>query len=154
MNNKLQRRSFLMVGGAIALLPMTTPSSAAAAPAAPEKNLAARYLEAWRSKDIEALARVVGEQIRFVSPTASSTGRPAYLAAATKFFPLYSALTIRAIIAEPGRAMVAYDLNCVPPIGACPTAELLTIADGLIVASDVYFDARPFAALAQRAGKQ
>jgi hypothetical protein len=38
---------------------------------------------------------------------------------------------------------------CCDPIGRCPTAELVRVQDGLIRESQVFFDARPFEAMAR-----
>ena len=47
--------------------------------------------------------------------------------------------------------MFAYDFVCEPPIGVCRTAELITFEDGLVKTIELFYDARPFEQLIQKA---
>ena len=151
----IDRRSALAAAGA-AFAVSGVPAAARGADSHPAaareaEALVDRYVAAWSAKDLAALRAVTSDDVLFVSPTAKSEGREAYLAAAQRFFPLYSKLALRARLAGPEQAMIAYDLDCLPPIGRCPTAELLTLRDGRIAASQIYFDARPFEVLMRAA---
>ena len=148
----LNRRAALSVAGmglAVGAAPII------AAPASDSKSseeeLVTRYVAAWSSKNLDQLRAVVSADVGFVSPTATTTGRDAYLAAAQRFFGLYTRLNLRAQLVGGGKAMIAYDLDCIPPVGRCPTAELLSIRDHAIVSSEIFFDARPFEALMRNA---
>jgi hypothetical protein len=106
----------------------------------------AAYLDAWSRKDAAALERAVHADVTFRSPTATTTGRAAYVAAATRVFPLLESLAVRATFLDGERAMVAYDFVCRAPIGRSPTAELLRFEGDQVRESEVFFDARPFEA--------
>ena len=144
------RRSAMVAAvAAIALgsAPAGAKSAARRGSGGADEELVTRYVRAWSEKNADALGAVTSTDMRFTSPTANTEGREAYLAAARRFFPLYSQLQLRAKLVGNGQAMIAYDLDCIPPIGRCPTAELLVLRDGAIASSEIFFDARPFAAL-------
>ena len=42
------------------------------------------------------------------------------------------------------QVMLAYDLNCVSPIGTIRVAALMTFEDNLISSIELFFDARAF----------
>lgn len=109
-----------------------------------------RYLDAWSRKDLGGIAACLHTEVDFKSPNAHTQGREAFLSATKRFFPLVQKLDVHARFVSSDQAMFAYDFVCIPPVGICPTAELLTFQDGLIRVSQIYFDARPFEAL-QRA---
>lgn len=148
-----RRIALLVAGTAAAFVLGADLRSAEAGEGAPERDLAERYIEAWRAKDLDALRRTLDPNLTFSSPTASTTGVEPYLDAARRFFPLYDGIAVRALLAAPGLAMLVYDVDCAPPIGRCPTAELLTLSRRAVVASEVFFDPRPFVALRRPAAK-
>ena len=116
-----------------------------------DEDLVSRYVRAWSEKNADALMTLTTADVRFISPTATTDGGDAYIAAARRFFPLFSQLHLRAQLVGNGQAMIVYDLDCIPPIGRCPTAELLTIRKGAIASSEIFFDARPFEAMIRAA---
>ena len=112
------------------------------------KDVCARYLAAWQKKDIEAITACVHPDIRFISPTATFDGREKYLAAAKRFFTIFSKLDLNGEFYGDDAAMFSLDFHCVAPIGDCPTAEFVSFKDGLIQTDQLFFDAQPFAAMA------
>jgi hypothetical protein len=109
----------------------------------------ADYLDAWARKDLDAIGARIYHDVVFKSPTASTTGRAAYLAATARFLTMVEQVVVRGRFVSGDRAMFAYDFVCHAPVGVCPTAELIRVEDGLVRESEIFFDARPFEALAR-----
>ena len=109
-----------------------------------------QYIAAWKNKDADGIAACVASDVHFKGPNAETTGRDPFVAASRRMFPLLQEFRIRSLFVDADRAMFAYDFVCGEPIGVCRTAELVTIKDGLIVSSEIFFDARPFEQLAKR----
>ena len=117
-------------------------------------DVAKQYLEAWKSKDLDAIARHVHPNIQFKGPMSELSGRESFLAACQRMFPMMVELRIRSAFESGNQAIFAYDFVCSPPIGLCRTAELLTVEDGLITSVELFFDARPFEQLGKGQQKQ
>lgn len=110
------------------------------------KTAATAYLDAWRRKDAGALQALLAPDVGFKGPMAQTQGRDAFMAAVTRMFPLLEDVVVRELLVEGETAVVIYDFVCAAPIGCCRTAELLSFAAGKISRSELFFDARPFAA--------
>lgn len=153
MNALIDRRSVLMLaaatglscaaGGAFAATTrgFTMPDSV--------RQLCERYYSAWQHKNLEGILGCLHPDIAFKSPNATTQGREAYAAAAKRFLPLVDRIEVRKTFTAADAAMVAVDFDCIQPIGLCPTAELMKLKDGLIIEDELFFDARPFEALAR-----
>jgi hypothetical protein len=107
------------------------------------------YLKGWASKNLDSIAAVIHSQMHFKSPTSETTGKEKYLAATARVLPLLVGFNVRGVFTSGVQAMFVYDFICRSPIGSCSTGELVTIEGELIRDSEVFFDPRPFIALAQ-----
>ena len=153
MNAPMSRRSVLMLAAApgrncaagrafaVTTRGFTMPDSA--------RELCERYYDAWQQKNLEEILGCVHPEIAFKSPNATTRGRDAYAAAAKRFLPLVDRVEVRQTFTDTDAAMVAVDFHCIQPVGLCPTAERMKLRDGLIVEDELYFDPRPFEALAR-----
>ena len=153
MNAPMSRRSVLMLAAATGLncaagrafavttRGFTMPHSV--------RELCERYYDAWQHKNLQGILGCVHPQIAFKSPNATTQGRDAYAAAARRFLPLVDRVEVRKTFTDTDAAMVAVDFHCIQPVGPCPTAERMKLRDGLIVEDELYFDPRPFEALAR-----
>jgi len=117
-------------------------------------DVVAKYVAAWERRDLNEIAALIHPEVQFKSPTASLQGREKYIQATASFLPLVERVDLRAQFVSDEGAMLAYDFVCKAPIGACPTAELVRIKDGLIYVSEIFFDARPFEAFAKAQAAQ
>lgn len=116
----------------------------------PASQIVNQYIAAWKKKDADAIAACVTPDVHFKGPNAETTGRESFVAASRRMFPLLQEYQLRSLFVEGDRAMFAYDFVCAEPVGVCRTAELVTIKDGLIASSEIFFDARPFEKLVPR----
>jgi hypothetical protein len=112
-------------------------------------NIAAAYADAWARKDLDAIVASMGEGVGFSGPNVKAVGRAAYRASTERFLSLVERVAVRACISCGYQAMLAYDFVCHDPIGNVPVAELVQIAGGRIVGSEIFFDTAPFAAFAK-----
>lgn len=111
-----------------------------------EKNLATAvaYYEAMNNKDMSTIEKYLHPEVRLISPLAEVTGKDAVLNSVKHFVAFIHSLSIRAQFASGDQAMLAYDINCPPPIGLFRGAVLLTFQEGLIIGYELFYDARPF----------
>lgn len=107
------------------------------------------YLRAWDNKDLSAIASHLHPDVRFLGPMTATSGKEAVVEAAKRMFPLLKSLKIQSKFAARDQAIFTYEFICPEPINVCRTAELMTFKDGLIIAIELFFDARPFEKLAQ-----
>jgi ketosteroid isomerase-like protein len=153
MNSYLNRRSVLVLAGTLTVSrtawPQIAQTGVSTVPKSIESNCAA-YLDAWSRKDLDGIAVHLHPDVHFKGPMQELNGREAVLASSKRIFPLLERLEVRARFVSGDRAMFAYDFVCRDPIGACRTAELVRLQDGLIRDIELFFDARPFEAM-QRA---
>jgi hypothetical protein len=114
-------------------------------------SLCRAYLDAWTRRDIDGIAAHLHADVHFKGPMQELDGRDAVIESTRRILPLLLRFEVRAQFALRDRAMFAYDFVCRDPIGVCRTAELVKFEDGLVRDIELFFDARPFAAL-QRPG--
>lgn len=128
--------------------------------AATETNLslhlskAERYLRAWDEKDLATIGEHLHPDVHFKGPMAELTGKEALLASTERIFRLLQSLKTRAVFSTGDKVAAFYDFNCIDPIGCCRTAELLTFRDGLIIETEIFYDARPFEKFMSQNGAQ
>jgi ketosteroid isomerase-like protein len=109
----------------------------------------ADYLDAWSRKDLDGIAAHLHPEVHFKGPMQEVDGRSAVLDGSKRILSLLERLEVRARFVSGDRAMFAYDFVCRAPIGVCRTAELVRFQDGLIRDIELFYDARPFAAMQQ-----
>jgi hypothetical protein len=112
-----------------------------------ESNVAtaeAYYKAFFDDKDPDRLARYLDPEVRFIGPLAELSGRAAVVDGARRLMPQVQSHAIRARFGAGDQVMLAYDLQCVAPVGLLRTAALMTFQQGLIARIELFFDARPF----------
>ncbi len=74
-------------------------------------------------------------------------GKPAYVEAAARFFKATTSVTIRRLIIEGDNACVLARYQLRSPkgnTGTCDVAEILTVKDGKLSSSAIFFDTKAF----------
>jgi len=107
-------------------------------------NIAELYSEAMNNKDLNKIALYLHPKVKFLGPLAQLEGKEAVLESAKGFLEIVDSVKMRVKFASGNQVMLAYDLNCVSPIGTIRVAALMTFEDNLISAIEVFFDARVF----------
>lgn len=113
------------------------------------KTTVQTYLRGWKQRDPAAIAGILSDDVTFKGPMARTQGREAFMAAVAGMLPMVKDIDPRGLYFDGERAVAVYDVVCAEPIGICRTAELLTVEGDKLVASEVFFDARPFEAAAK-----
>ena len=96
------------------------------------------------NKDLSVLEKYLHPEVRLIGPMADIIGKDAVLNSVKNFLAIFNRLTIRAQCGNKDKVMVAYDLDCPPPIGLFRGAALLTFQEGLIIGYELFYDARAF----------
>ena len=107
-------------------------------------NIAESYYAAMNNKDLNEIALYLHPKVRFLGPLAQLEGKEAVLESAKGFLGIVDSVKMRTKTAFSNQAMLAYDLNCVQPIGTIRVAALMTFEDNLISVIELFFDARVF----------
>ena len=111
-----------------------------------EKNITIveSYYKAMRAKDTDGMAAYLHADVEFVGPLAELTGRETVIAGARGLVSIINDVVIRAKFGSANQVMLAYDLDCVPPIGKVRTAALMTLKDELITRIEIFCDSKSF----------
>jgi hypothetical protein len=107
-------------------------------------NIAELYYEAMNNKDLNKIALYLHPKVKFLGPLAELEGKDAVLESAKGFLGIVDSVKMRVKFASGNQVMLAYDLNCVSPIGTIRVAALIIFEDNLISSIELFFDARAF----------
>jgi hypothetical protein len=107
-------------------------------------NIAEQYYAAMNNKDLNEIALYLHPKVKFLGPLAQLDGKEAVLESAKGFLGIVDSVKMRVKFASGNQVMLAYDLNCVSPIGTIRVAALMTFEDNLISSIELFFDARVF----------
>jgi len=107
-------------------------------------EIAQEYLEAWKRKDADGIARHLHPEVNLKSPVGDLKGREPFLVMCRKIFPMLDDVVVRATLANETQAAMIYDFVLKDPIGVTRTANLMTFEGNLIRSVELFFDARSF----------
>ncbi|MBT2117553.1 nuclear transport factor 2 family protein [Dyella sp. LX-66] len=110
-------------------------------------DIARRYVDAMASKDVDTILSISSDHIVCTSPLGQITGIDKFRGFQEGFARMIVNLTALAVFGDEGQAVVVYDVET-HPVARALVAEYLIIEDGKIAATDVIYDATPFAAYA------
>lgn len=112
--------------------------------------LATAYLAAWDRRDLSEIAQFIHPGVRFIGPMTDLSGKEAFLQSTARILPMLQGVKVHTRFATSDQAICTYDFVCAAPINVCRTAELMTFENDLIVRIELFYDARPFEALARK----
>jgi ketosteroid isomerase-like protein len=107
------------------------------------------YLKAWDRRDVSEISKYLHPDVQFLGPMNEVSGKEAVLQSTKRVLPMLQGVKVRSQFASGDQALFTYDFVCAEPINVCRTAELMTFEDGLIRRIELFYDARPFEALAR-----
>ncbi len=110
----------------------------------PNTSVALAYYKAFENKDLDTIADILHPDVEFIAPIGIIKGRAAVVEAAKRLLPLLKSINVRAEFSSGDQAMLVYDMNLSAPVEKCPAAVLMTIREGMIVRTELFYDARPF----------
>ena len=107
-------------------------------------SIAEAYYKALAAKDLNTAGNYLHPDVKFIAPMGESNGRAAVIEAAKRLAPLLKGIDVRARFSSGDQVVLIYDMRLTAPVDVCPTAVLMTIRNGLISRTELFYDARPF----------
>ena len=111
------------------------------------QDVARIYVDAMASKDVETILSISSNHIVCTSPLGQITGIDKFRGFQEGFARMIVNLTAVAVLGDESHAVVVYNVET-HPVARALVAEYLIVEDGKIAATDVIYDATPFAAYA------
>jgi len=107
---------------------------------------ALKYFEHWSRKDYQASARYLDDNLSFRGPIDTFSNAKDYLQAISRLSQIVTEVRRKKTFVDGNDALFVYDL-VTTVAGAVPCAEWIHSDQGKVKSIQVFFDARPFAAL-------
>ena len=108
---------------------------------------AMKYFNHWSKKEYQASAKYLAENLSFKGPIDTFNNSKDYLQALDKLAPIVLEVKKKKTFVDGNDACFVYDLVTSTPAGTVPCAEWIHSEHGKVKAIQVFFDARPFAAM-------
>jgi hypothetical protein len=110
-------------------------------------DAAAKYFEHWSNKEYEASARYLDENLSFKGPIDTFNNAKDYLQAIKRLAPIVVEVRKKRTFVDGKDTCFIYELVTNTPAGTVPCAEWIHADHGKVKSIQVFFDARPFAAM-------
>src|ERR1700747_52942 len=107
---------------------------------------AIKYFEHWSKKEYQASARYLDDNLSFKGPIDTFNNSKDYLQAITRLASIVVEVRRKKTFLDGKDACFVYDL-VTTVAGAVPCAEWIHSDNGKVKSIQVFFDARPFAAM-------
>lgn len=107
--------------------------------------IAQTYIDAIANKDVETIVSISAADVVCTSPLGQITGIDSFRGFHDGFARMLTSVTVLAVYGDDKQAVVVYDVET-HPVPHALVAERITIKDGKLAATDVIYDAAPFAA--------
>jgi hypothetical protein len=108
---------------------------------------AMKYFDHWSKKEYQASANYLDENLSFKGPIDTFNNSKDYLKALDKLAPIVVEVNKKRTFVDGKDACFVYDLVTSTPAGTVPCAEWIHSDHGKVKSIQVFFDARPFAAM-------
>ncbi len=113
----------------------------------PQSEIALRYFDRWSKKDYEGSAAYLAEDLRFKGPIDTFDNKTEYLNAIGRVGQIVIDVRKHRTFVDGNDVLQVYDLVTNTPAGTVPCAEWIHVDKGKVTSIQVFFDARPFAAM-------
>jgi ketosteroid isomerase-like protein len=110
-----------------------------------------RYNRAFAVGDIATARSLLADDLHFKGPFEEFRNPDDYLSSLAKLAPIVTGTDVHKVLAVGEDVVTFYDLHTSTPAGSSPIAEWATVRGGKITRIQVFFDARPFAAMFESA---
>lgn len=108
-------------------------------------EVARSYVDAIGKKDVEAILSISAKDVVCTSPIGRTSGIERFRDFHEGFAKMITKLTVLAVHGDDKQAVVVYDAET-HAVPHSMVAELIKVADGKLISTDVIYDATPFAA--------
>jgi len=112
-----------------------------------QSEVALKYFEHWSKKEYDASARYLDEKLSFTGPIDKFNNAKDYLQAIRRLGPIVTGVHKKKTFIEGDDVCIVYELATNTPAGTVPCAEWIHAENGKVKSIQVFFDARPFAAM-------
>lgn len=106
-----------------------------------------KYFDHWSKKEYQASAKYLAENLSFKGPIDTFNNSKDYLQAISRLAPIVVEVRKKKTFVDENDACFLYDLVTSTPAGTVPCAEWIHSEQGKVKSIQVFFDARPFAAM-------
>lgn len=111
---------------------------------------AMKYFDHWSKKEYQDSAKYLDENLSFKGPIDTFNNSKDYLQAISRLAPIVVEVRKKKTFVDGKDACFVYDLVTSTPAGTVPCAEWIHSEQGKVKSIQVFFDARPFAAMFAR----
>jgi hypothetical protein len=108
---------------------------------------AMKYFDHWSKKEYQASGKYLDENLSFKGPIDTFNNSKDYLQAINRLAPIVVEVRKKRTFVDGKDACFVYDLVTNTPAGTVPCAEWIHSEQGKVKSIQVFFDARPFAAM-------
>jgi hypothetical protein len=108
---------------------------------------AMKYFDHWSKKEYQASAKYLDENLSFKGPIDTFNNSKDYLKALDRLAPIVVDVKKKRTFVDGKDACFLYDLVTSTSAGTVPCAEWIHSDNGKVKSIQVFFDARPFAAM-------
>ena len=106
-----------------------------------------KYFDHWSKKEYQASAKYLDDNLSFKGPIDTFTNSKDYLQAISRLAQIVVEVRKKRTFIDGNDACFVYDLVTSTPAGTVPCAEWIRVEQGKVKSIQVFFDARPFAAM-------
>ncbi len=110
-------------------------------------EIALKYFDHWSRKDYQGSARYLDEKLSFRGPIDTFNNAQDYLKSEARLATIITEVRKKKTFVDKMDICVLYDLVTNTPAGTVPCAEWIHAEQGKVKSIQVFFDARPFAAM-------
>ncbi len=110
-------------------------------------DVALKYFDHWSRKDYEGSARYLDENLSFKGPIDTFNNAKDYLNAISRLGQIVMEVRKQKTFIDGKDVCIVYELVTNTPAGTVPCAEWIHSDHGKVKSIQVFFDARPFAAM-------
>ena len=112
-----------------------------------QSDIALKFFDHWSKKEYEASARYLDEHLSFTGPIDKFNNAHDYVESIRRLAQIVTGVHRRKTFVEGNDVCFVYDLATNTPAGTVPCAEWVHAENGKVKSIQVFFDARPFAAM-------
>jgi hypothetical protein len=112
-----------------------------------QSDVALKYFDHWARKEYDASARYLDENLSFTGPIDKFNNAHDYVESIRRLAQIVTRVHKRKTFVDGNDCCFVYDLATNTPAGTVPCAEWIHIENGKVKSIEVFFDARPFAAM-------
>ena len=111
------------------------------------KEIVNKFFETWINKDIDAMAKLLNDDMVYEGPLVTWKGKQEYLNGAKQFFPGFGGMKTIKQYVDGNSVLSIIDITLNTPEGpiTCHTADQTEVVNGKLSRTKTYYDPRKIA---------